>query len=81
MPSYNGKPPDSLKSHHMIVAGSADRLLLTKAIVEFCGSLPIYKARVIPKDFVWMDKGNGTIGEFSSPLDWFQYYKVNMVPQ
>ena len=56
MPSRTGA------SDLMVVTGPTDRFALTNQILVFCGRLPIYSAKVIPREFVWIDKANGTIG-------------------
>lgn len=40
--SQQGKLPVTTKSTFVVVKGPANRLLLTKDILDFCGSLPIY---------------------------------------
>ena len=68
MASPSGDFMGVLQSNYMIVTGHANRLVLTHGILEFCGLLPIYNARVIPKDFVWIDGGRGTVGKLEPYL-------------
>lgn len=55
-----GKLPVVTKSHMRMVTGPADRSLLTKEVLEFCGYLPIYNTDII---FVGNDPHNGTASE------------------
>ena len=51
-----GKLPVTTKSNLVMVTGPANRLLLTKGILEFCGALPIYNTELSPSN----SAGNGT---------------------
>ena len=48
----------------MMATGPANKSVLSKEVLEFCGRLPIYTAEVKPRDFGWMNKDNLSIGEF-----------------
>ncbi|KAJ7336058.1 hypothetical protein OS493_013433 [Desmophyllum pertusum] len=52
-----GKLPVETESSLEIITGPANRLLLTKEILDFCGALPIYKTEHIKVD---PSNGNGT---------------------
>lgn len=48
----------------MMATGPANKSVLSKEILDFCGRLPIYKAKVKPAGgFGWMIKDNLSIGE------------------
>ena len=49
--------PVTTKSHLVAVTGPANRILLTKEILDFCGALPIYNIELIRGDPI---DGNGT---------------------
>lgn len=49
--------PVALDSHLVAVTGPADRLVLTKEILDFCGALPIYNTEIIEG---MLDSGNKT---------------------
>ena len=51
-----GKLPVTTKSNLVMVTGPADRLLLTKEILDFCGAFPIYNTELSPSN----SAGNGT---------------------
>lgn len=51
-----GKLPVTTKSNVVTVTGPADRLRLTKEVLEFCGALPIYNTELSPSN----SAGNGT---------------------
>ena len=56
-----GKLSVTTKSHMRTVTGPADRFLLTKEVLEFCGDLPIYNTEI---SFAGNDVGNGNaLGE------------------
>lgn len=52
-----GKLPVLAKSHVVQVTGFADRHLLSKEILEFCGVLPIYNTRIWDSSY---DASNNT---------------------
>ena len=52
----SGELPVTTKSNLVMVTGPANRLLLTKGILEFCGALPIYNTELSPSN----SAGNGT---------------------
>lgn len=54
----SGKLPVTTVMDLVIVTGPANRLLLTKEILDFCGVLPIYNTEVHPDT----SNGNGTSG-------------------
>ena len=45
-----GKLPVTTKSSLVMVTGPADRLFLTKEVLEFCGVLPIYNTELSPSN-------------------------------
>ena len=50
-------------SHLVAVTGPANRLVLTKAIIDFCGALPIYNTEII-EGF----SGNGTSSKLHTAM-------------
>ncbi|KAJ7336054.1 hypothetical protein OS493_013429 [Desmophyllum pertusum] len=52
-----GKLPVETESSLVMMTGPANRLLLTKEILDFCGALPIYNTEHIKVD---PSNGNGT---------------------
>ena len=51
--------PVETNSHLVAVTGPANRLVLTKEILDSCGALPIYNTEIIEG----ADNGNGTISK------------------
>ena len=63
-----GKLPVTTNSDLVVVTGPANRLLLTKEILNFCGALPIYHTELSPwnsteREF---DPSNGNASESTS---------------
>ncbi|XP_078384196.1 uncharacterized protein LOC144666683 [Oculina patagonica] len=55
--SQSDELPVTTQEHLVVVTGPANRLSLTKEILDFCGALPIYKTEVFPNP---VKEQNGT---------------------
>ena len=55
-----GKLSVTTKSHMRTVTGAANRFILTKEVLEFCGALPIYNTEI---SLAEIDADNGNAGE------------------
>ena len=58
--SQPGQTPVTTQEELVLVTGPANRLVLTKEILDFCGALPIYKTEVFNNPIT----ENGIASEF-----------------
>jgi len=59
--SQPGRISVTTQEQLVLVTGPANRLVLTKEILDFCGALPIYKTKVFNNPI----NENGTASEFT----------------
>lgn len=57
-----GRLPVTTRSSLVTVTGPADRLHLTKEVLEFCGALPIYNTELSPSN----STRNGSTSKFTN---------------
>ncbi|KAL9963192.1 hypothetical protein ACROYT_G032369 [Oculina patagonica] len=82
--SQSDELPVTTQEHLVVVTGPANRLSLTKEILDFCGALPIYKTEVFPNP---VKEQNGTFSKFccesndtSETADQFHIESIHILP-